>query len=187
MDGFEQSLSKNGLKSSPVCLFEEPAHLRIWFNRLLNSFEAGSCGRWVSRNLFKATNSGVPEALSYISLSELRLDLESLLGCRRLNFHHHWVHLVTIKIHSSILSVSSKSANVLLLGQARNVCLGQYFWHQESTHSSWASARTCFPSLVWFPVTEKLFPLSQPPLQDPPAGPSMSFQPGLLISSSKIE
>ena len=125
--------------------------------------------------------------LSYISLSELRLDLESLLGFRRLNFHHHWVHLVTIKIHSSILSVSSKSADMLLLGQARNVCLGQYFWHEESTHSSWASARTCFPSLVWFPVTEKLFPLPQPPLQDPPAGPSMSFQPGLLISNSKIE
>ena len=44
--------------------------LRIWLDGLLNSFEAGSCGRWVSRNLFKATNSGAPEASIFLYLFE---------------------------------------------------------------------------------------------------------------------
>lgn len=66
--GSEQCLSKNGLESSPVCIFQEPAHLRIWFDRALHSVEADRCGWWVSRNLFKPTNSGLPEISTFLTL-----------------------------------------------------------------------------------------------------------------------
>lgn len=178
LDGFEQSLSKNGLQSSPVCVFEEPAHLRIWFDRLLNSIEVGRCGWWVSRNLFKATNSGVPEASTFLNLFKwIQIRLGVSTGLQELNFHHYWVYLVTIKTHSPILFPPSlKTATSGPSLERGNLCLDRCFWHQGSTHSPWGSARTYLRPLAWFSVTEKLFPLPQPPPQDPSVGPSMSFQ-----------
>lgn len=126
MVGLEQCLSKNGLESSPVCIFQEPAHLRIWFDRALHSVEADRCGWWVSRNLFKSTNSGLPEISTFLTLCK-RIQIRrgvstglqetgfsSLLGL----LHRGWIDIsrdilrpLPPSTHALILHVFSKSGN----------------------------------------------------------------------------